>query len=643
MINEILNRKTTRNINKSKEIKLIIGEKKEYFDLICYKLEKANELFSEYKSNYKNLNSVKKKWEKINEIINLIEINPIFNYEFLKINQIYDKTNYEYNFNQLSPTLSENDYFLLTNKHQENPAKILFELLNLCLNNESKFDEKTKQIKNINYNIPLIEGNEKIRVNYYIHLLSHFEIYLNENQKQYLLNQNNKINKDDKKNFVFLKNKYEIIKKGIKFFVDLIPKMKNFFCDIKLEDNNFNLKIFTFMLYITDVIQRIPPLGIEPMNIINFFQKEIDPIKELLENNSLDNIIKPDKNFKFPNNYGIRKKYNNDLINNNDKNKEKKIYEYEIFNEFESIIFDGRDYILTNLIFDYKINGYIPLDILLLRNQSLSFFEKNNKNFLNVNDNIFNEFKAYFKFFIRSKCVEEAFLLNEKYKNIINLINDDDIINNFLSDKYLKSIPLFEFSGSGYTNKDILLSCVTGFPIMIYRYNTSESLKEYKNLKGIIILFNIGMKMVTTLHELIIHLSFGYLNYISEGKISYESPKKGNKNLNEDGGLYFEQLLFGNQYGNIHLNDILVILNGEYFNSLTTFQENLSKELDLDNFKVKSKLLSLILTEYDITLNTLKNNNKTYSKMKTSESGMCIKRDIDNIILSYKAPIPKNY
>ena len=54
MINEILNRKTTRNINKSKEIELIIGKKKEYFDLICYKLEKANELFSEYKSNYKN-------------------------------------------------------------------------------------------------------------------------------------------------------------------------------------------------------------------------------------------------------------------------------------------------------------------------------------------------------------------------------------------------------------------------------------------------------------------------------------------------------------------------------------------------------------------------------------------------------------
>ncbi len=105
-------------------------------------------------------------------------------------------------------------------------------------------------------------------------------------------------------------------------------------------------------------------------------------------------------------------------------------------------------------------------------------------------------------------------------------------------------------------------------------------------IKGIIILFHIGMKIITTLHELIIHLWFGYLNYLSNGKISYESPKKGKRIHKEDDGLFFEQLLFGNQYVNITLNDILITLNGDCFNSLNGFKENLGKEFDSINFKI---------------------------------------------------------
>ena len=39
-------------------------------------------------------------------------------------------------------------------------------------------------------------------------------------------------------------------------------------------------------------------------------------------------------------------------------------------------------------------------------------------------------------------------------------------------------------------------------------------------------LFNVGMKFIVALHEIIIHLFFAYLNYISDGQLSSDSPKK---------------------------------------------------------------------------------------------------------------------
>ena len=207
-----------------------------------------------------------------------------------------------------------------------------------------------------------------------------------------------------------------------------------------------------------------------------------------------------------------------------------------------------------------------------------------------------------------------------------------------MDDKYLKSIPLFDFAGSGYTNKDLLVSFISGLPFLIYRYDVPKTLEEYENLKGVVFLFNVGMKTITTLHELIIHLCFGYLNYLTEGKISHESPKKGNKISTRDSGLFFEQLLFGVQYGPITLNDILVILNGDCFDSLENLQKNLGKDFSPNKFKAKSKLLKLIIEEYSIDLKKLKNANEIYSTMKSSNTGMFIKRNKMNIILPYKSP-----
>ena len=78
------------------------------------------------------------------------------------------------------------------------------------------------------------------------------------------------------------------------------------------------------------------------------------------------------------NNFFILKKYDNNFIDIKDKEKDKKINEFIKINEH-----DAKNYVINNLMIEYKNNAYIPLEILLLRNQSLSFFEKIKNNFLN--------------------------------------------------------------------------------------------------------------------------------------------------------------------------------------------------------------------------------------------------------------------
>lgn len=624
-------KKILRSDNIEKKITLIINDDKVEFELISSKLDKANELFLEYKENNKIPDF--KKLEILENIIELVEINPKYNFEFLKLQKkLKIKENYDYDFKQLSPTLSENDYYNLTKKSQENPSKRIFNLIKTFCENEKYFDEQAKKINYIPYNIPLIEGNERLRNNYYFQLFSHYENALNDNQKKYLLNPNIDIEPNEKEKIKILKNKYDALKKGIKRIKSLIPDMEIFFNDIKLEDNNLNIKMLTFMLYISDIFTRIPYSGNKPMFITNFFQKEIDPTNELNGKISTENILITKKNSNFPGNYGIKK-----------IEEKGKIYTYEIFNEFESISFDGRNYILDNLIEDYQENCFIPLDILLLRNQSLDYFQKNNQNFLNLSDEIYNQFKIYFKTIIKSNCVLEALKTNDEYKNIIELIKNDSIINKFLEKKYLKSIPLFDFSGSGYTNKDILVSCVTGFPFIIYNFDAPETFEEYKELRNIIILFNIGMKLITLIHEFIIHLCYGYLNYLSDGKILSTSPKREKKNIAKDGGLFFEQKLFGKQYGNITIKEILVLLNGgDSFNSIENLQINLANDINLEEFKANSDFLKLILENYNITFKRLIDSN-IYSFMKSEGNEIYIKRDLMNIILPHKTELPYNY
>lgn len=307
MSKRMLNRKRKRELEESKKIELKIGRKNENFDLISHRLNKADELFIKYKEAKED----EKRWEIIKQVIEQVEINPKFNKEFLKLNHNFNENDYEYDYNQLSPTLSGRDYSFLFNKKQKNPSKILFDLLCLYLKDEEKFEIETKKIINNKYNIPLIEGNERLRMNYYLQLFSHYENLLTNKQKIYLLNPEQNISKTEQEKITSLQNKYDNIKIGIKFFGKLIPRMENYFMGINLEDNDFNIKIFTFILYLTDVIRRIRLSGNSRTFILKFFEKEIEPTKELKENDSLENILSSEENFSIPIGYGIKKVYNN--------------------------------------------------------------------------------------------------------------------------------------------------------------------------------------------------------------------------------------------------------------------------------------------------------------------------------------------
>jgi hypothetical protein len=109
------------------------------------------------------------------------------------------------------------------------------------------------------------------------------------------------------------------------------------------------------------------------------------------------------------------------------------------------------------------------------------------------------------------------------------------------------------------------------------------------------------------LHEVIIHLAYGYLFYISEGKISPESPKLKAKseefnyknNPCDDGGSYFEYLLFGEKIHIVNFNFVIRLLNG-HFTNLDSFKKELKMKIDLKDNKNLGEFLQKVLKQYPI-------------------------------------------
>ena len=248
------------------------------FKDLNFRFSEANKLFLKFKSLEQSDANEKELFFILKNIIELIDINPIYNYYFLKyhqnikeyysFNEITNQNNkftYEDNYQKLKLTLNSTDYSNLTKEPQSNPAIDIFELIQLYLNDQYKFFVLSSNIIYHKFNFPLIESTERLRMLYYRKLFKKPED--NENGEE--------------------KKKFENICEGINSFKKLIlsNKMKNWVYSINLDENKINKKFFVFMAYLgtinnfkakdEKIIKRIYGKEFEP-------DKEVKAIKRLL-------------------------------------------------------------------------------------------------------------------------------------------------------------------------------------------------------------------------------------------------------------------------------------------------------------------------------------------------------------------------
>ena len=139
------------------------------------------------------------------------------------------------------------------------------------------------------------------------------------------------------------------------------------------------------------------------------------------------------------------------------------------------------------------------------------------------------------------------------------------------------------------------------------------------------------MKFIILLHEFLIHILYGYLYFISDKKISSESPRKSKKYL-DCGGLFFEELFFGRKMEVITIQEVITVLNGDCLDSFAKFKVQFKK--DFEGFSPKSKLLKKILKKYPVEL-TLNFPFKIIGNMKSSFNSIIMKRNISKVLPSF--------
>ena len=97
----------------------------------------------------------------------------------------------------------------------------IYDIILSFIHNQQKFLEKIENINRVEYNLPLVKGSERLRVNYYMQ---------------------------------YFRNPTDTLKEGIKKFSRIIYSMRNFFENIKLDKNYFDSQLYLFILYLQDII-----------------------------------------------------------------------------------------------------------------------------------------------------------------------------------------------------------------------------------------------------------------------------------------------------------------------------------------------------------------------------------------------------
>ena len=459
-----------KSLDNMKEIELTIDDKIEKFETFSSKLKRSEILFNQFLDKYeKSKLSNEDKLDMLEEVLKICEINPKLNYYFLnyfdkcKCLTEERKEEYEKDKEILSETLNPEDYWSLFNKNQSNPAKDIFSLLKMKCNPDNKYKNLYTHFinKQHNLNIPLLEANERIRLILYRRRIAECEI-----------------NKD---------------------FAKIIQKLENYFEKINPQEKEINMKTYYILL--------------------NLQKIENDKCKVWFEY-YLDNMLYPQNQIeKYKNffmDYGIKIQ-----ANNSNKN------EILISNKFESISIKVNDYCLQNLKVESSSNVDTPLDILLQRNESFNYFKEQKRKII-VDSEIYEDFKTYFKEFIHSNLMADV--LKDKHQNVLELINSDSFPGLSLDEKFMKAFPLYDKLAQAYTDKDLLVSFISYFPTLINFDDPIDTMEKYINIKNVFFMFNVCEKFIVTLHEIIIHLSFGYLSYLTDGKIESKSPKESKKN-----------------------------------------------------------------------------------------------------------------
>lgn len=170
-----------------------------------------------------------------------------------------------------------------------------------------------------------------------------------------------------------------------------------------------------------------------------------------------------------------------------------------------------------------------PIEILLLRNESYDYFVKQKRKIIQDNE-IYEDFKQYFREFIHSDLIKQ--ILNEEHQNVLELIEADIFPGLFLDEEFIMALLYGKFA-QGYTDKDILLSFIFYFTTIIDDFGIIDSKEKYENIKNFFFLFDVCAKFIITLHEVLIHLCYGYLWYLTEGEIESISPKQSKKTKND--------------------------------------------------------------------------------------------------------------
>ena len=145
-----------------------------------------------------------------------------------------------------------------------------------------------------------------------------------------------------------------------------------------------------------------------------------------------------------------------------------------------------------------------------------------------------------------------------------------------MSTKYFKFLSFYNIKNYfGFTNKQILISIINSIPELVIGYN---KIPDENNMRyNVCLLFTITIKFITTLYEIVMHLTSGYINFITGKKIDSKSPKGNNK----DGGYYFESKIIGGagKFDKIKLNHVIALLNGNSCEkSLKDFRNDLNNE-----------------------------------------------------------------